>query len=209
MITSTPHQQTRQTPPAPTGPHQASPQLHPMLAGNRDLPGPLSMKRLNGYGAVHQLDDTNGYLADYSDTLFGRGLIMSNIVPHNSVACLTTAAWVWLSGPFPDTINIVSASHHRVPVYGRTIKTTCRKLPEGHISQIAGLKLTSPTRTTCDIALQPDSQIPRRQRNELACSLMQEYHVDPVDCLDIIADNRHWANASQARTFFKTVEHCF
>lgn len=180
-----------------------------MLVGNRDLPGPLSMNRLSGYGAVHQLDDVNGYLAEYSETLFGRGMIMGNIVPRNTVACLTTAAWVWLSGAFPDTISVVSASHYRVPIYGRTVTTIYRKMPEGHVSQIAGLKLTSPTRTTCDIALQTNKEIPCRERSELVCSLIQEYHVDPSECLDIIANNRHWLNTSQARRLLKSVEHCF
>lgn len=183
--------------------------LTPMLVGNKDLPGPLSMNRLNEYGAIQQLDDINGYLANYSDTLFGRGLVMSNMVPRTAIACLTAATWVWLSGTFPDAITVVSPSHYRTLVYGRPITTAYRKMTPGHISQIAGLRLTSPTRTACDIALRPDDEIGARERGELVCSLIQEYHVDPVECLDIIARNRYWTNASQARIFFKSIEHCF
>ncbi|WEV58922.1 hypothetical protein OZX67_09080 [Bifidobacterium sp. ESL0728] len=181
----------------------------PMLMSNRDLPGPLSMNRLDDFGAVHRLDDINAYLAEYSDTLFGRGIIMTKVVPRPSIACGRSALWVWMGGTFPDAIDIISASHFRSMAYGRPIKTYDRNVPEGQMSSIAGLKVTSPTRTACDIALMSSSTIPDKRRAELTCAIVQEYHIDPVECLEILEKNHFWPNVPQARQFFKAVQYCF
>lgn len=181
----------------------------PMLMSNRDLPGPLSMNRLDDFGAVHRLDDINAYLAEYSNTLFGRGVIMTKVVPRRSIACGRSALWVWMGGAFPDAIDIISASHFRSMAYGRPIKTYDRNVPEGQMSSIAGLKVTSPTRTACDIALMSPATIPDKRRAELTCAIVQEYHIDPAVCLEILEKNHFWPNVPQARQFFKAVQYCF
>ncbi|WEV75486.1 hypothetical protein [Bifidobacterium sp. ESL0800] len=181
----------------------------PMLMSNRDLPGPLSMNRLDGFGALHRLDDISAYLAEYSDTLFGRGTIMTKVVPSRSIACGRSALWVWMGGNFPDVIDIISGSHFRSMAYGRPIKTYDRCVPEGQMSTIAGLKVTSPTRTACDIALMSGTAVPDKRRVELVCALMQEYHIDPSVCLEILQKNHFWPNMPQARKFFKAVQYCF
>lgn len=183
-------------------------QTMPMLMSNRDLPGPLSMNRLDDFGAVRRLDDINAYLAEYSDTLFGRGVIMTKVVPSRSIACGRSALWVWMGGRFPDVIDIISGSHFRSMVYGRPIKTYDRCVPDGQISTIAGLKVTSPTRTACDIALMSSATIPDRRRAELTCAIMEEYHIDSVQCLEILEKNHFWPNVPQARQFFKAVQYC-
>lgn len=181
----------------------------PMLMSNRDLPGPLSMNRLDDFGAVRRLDDINAYLAEYSDTLFGRGIIMTKVAPSQSIACGRSALWVWMGGAFPNAIDIISASHFRSMAYGRPIKTYDRNVPEGQISSIAGLKVTSPTRTACDIALMSPASIPDKRRAELVCAIVQEYHIDPAECLGILEKNHFWPNVPQARQFFKAVQYCF
>ncbi|WEV63952.1 hypothetical protein [Bifidobacterium sp. ESL0732] len=181
----------------------------PMLMSNRDLPGPLSMNRLDDFGALHRLDDISAYLAEYSDTLFGRGTIMTKVVPSRSIACGRSALWVWMGGSFPDVIDIISGSHFRSMAYGRPIKTYKRCVPEGQMSTIAGLKVTSPTRTACDIALMSGTAIPDKRRVELVCAIMQEYHIDPSVCLEILQKNRFWPNMPQARQFFKAIQYCF
>ncbi|WEV41911.1 hypothetical protein OZX57_08245 [Bifidobacterium sp. ESL0682] len=193
-------------PPPPA--NYSMPTSMPMLMSNRDLPGPLSMNRLDDVGAVHRLDGFNAYLAEYSDTLFGRGVIMTKVVPRPCIACGRSALWVWMGGTFPNVIDIISGSHYRSMVYGRPIKTYKRNVSAGHLSTIGGLKLTSPTRTTCDIALMDERTMPHKQRTELAYAMMQEYHVDPADCLKILDENRFWPNIAQARQFFKALEYC-
>ncbi|WEV52885.1 hypothetical protein [Bifidobacterium sp. ESL0704] len=181
----------------------------PMLMSNRDLPGPLSMNRLDDFGALHRLDDISAYLAEYSDTLFGRGIIMTKVVPSHAIACSRSALWVWMGGGFPDVIDIISGSHFRSMAYGRPIKTYDRCVPEGHMSTIAGLKVTSPTRTACDIALMSGATIPGKRRSELICAIMREYHISPAACLTILEKNHFWPNVPQARRFFKAVQYCF
>ncbi|WEV73930.1 hypothetical protein OZX74_08650 [Bifidobacterium sp. ESL0798] len=181
----------------------------PMLMSNRDLPGPLSMNRLDDFGALHRLDDISAYLAEYSDTLFGRGIIMTKVVPSHAIACGRSALWVWMGDGFPDVIDIISGSHFRSMAYGRPIKTYDRCVPEGHMSTIAGLKVTSPTRTACDIALMSGATIPGKRRSELICAIMREYHISPAACLTILEKNHFWPNVPQARRFFKAVQYCF
>lgn len=180
----------------------------PMLTSNRDLPGPLSMNRLDAFGTVHQLDDANAYLAQYSDTLFGRGTIMTKAVPHSCIACGRSALWVWMGGAFPDVIDIISSSHYRSRVYGRPIKTFDRRISPGQVSTIAGLKITSPARTVCDIMLLNKHAMTDKRRNELACAMLQKYRIDPADCLDILNKNRFWPNIAQARQFLTAIDRC-
>ncbi|WEV72556.1 hypothetical protein [Bifidobacterium sp. ESL0790] len=181
----------------------------PMLTSNKDLPGPLSMSRLDDYGAVHQLDERNGYLCEYSDSLFGRGRIMTNVVPRACIACSTSALWTWMGGAFPDVIKVISDSHYRSIVYGRPIETFNRKAPPGQVSEIAGLRLTSPTRTACDIALLPDEEMDAKGRKETICAMIREYHIKAGDCLEILDANRFWHNAPRARSFFRAIQFCF
>lgn len=182
---------------------------NPMLTSNRDLPGPLSMRRLNDYGAVRQLDEANGYLCEYSDTLFGRGRIMTNLVPRTCIACSTNALWVWMGGDFPDVIKVITDSHYRSRVYGRPIVTFNRRAPAGQVSEIGGLRLTSPTRTACDVALLEDGEMDSKGRKETICAMIEEFHIEPADCLDILDANRFWRNAPRARAFFRAILHCF
>jgi hypothetical protein len=180
----------------------------PMLTSNRDLPGPLSMNRLDTFGTIHQLDDANAYLAQYSDTLFGRGTIMTKAVPHSCIACGRSALWVWMGGAFPDVIDIISSSHYRSLVYGRPIKTFNRRISPGQISTIAGLKITSPARTVCDIMLLGKHAMSDKQRKESAYAMLQKYRINPADCLDILDKNRFWPNIAQARQFFTMIDRC-
>lgn len=181
----------------------------PMLTSNKDLPGPLSMNRLGTFGTLHQLDDVNAYLTQYSDTLFGRGAIMTKAAPHSCIACGRSALWVWMGGTFPDVIDVISSSHYRSLVYGRPIKTFDRRISPGQVSTIAGLKLTSPARTVCDIALLDKHAMPDKRRNKLAWAMLQKYRIDPADCLTILDKNRFWPNIGQARQFFTAINRCF
>lgn len=113
----------------------------------------MSMNLLGDCGAVQPLDEISAYLPQYSKSMFGRSTIMTNLVPHCTTACGATAAWVWLGGKFPDTIDVLSRSHFRTLIYGRRIRTFNRKVTPGQVSTIGGLKLTTPARTACDVIL--------------------------------------------------------
>ncbi|MCI1219741.1 MAG: hypothetical protein LKF99_04310 [Bifidobacterium sp.] len=174
-----------------------------------DLPGPMILHRLTLVGAVHKLDSANAYLAEHADTLYGRGAIVKSVAPGGTVSCAVSAAWVWLGGDFPKTIDVVSSSHFRSLTYGRKIRVFNRNTPPEHLTTIGQLRLTTPQRTACDIALLCDEESIDIRANEMVCALMESYAFRPTDCLHILAANRFWQNAPRARQFFSIIEHCF
>lgn len=61
----------------------------------------MSLNRLSRGGTVCSLDGHSGYWSEHGDTLYGRALIVHNIIPSATVACMRTALWVWMGGLFP------------------------------------------------------------------------------------------------------------
>lgn len=181
----------------------------PSLFKDSDLPGPLSLNRLSAFGSLHKIDTLSAYLTQDANTLYGRASIIATVTPNNAAACVMSAVWVWLGGEFPATIDVISSSHFRALVYGRKIRVFNRKAPPEHLIHLGDLKITTPMRTACDLilidvdGLTPDAAI------EFACTLMQEYHFRPDDCLSILRANRYWRNAPRARAFFKLIQGCF
>lgn len=171
-----------------------------------ELPGPMSMRHLNDVGALQALDDSSAYLSESASTLYGRGTIASSMMPFGTVACAMTAAWVWLGGEFPRTLDILSSSHFRTPVHGRRIKVFNRILPNTQITSIGDLRITTPVRTACDIALLNETDLMHEYATETVRALMEEYGFTPTACLGIIDDNKYCRNSPQARQFFATVQ---
>ena len=96
----------------------------PPLLGGTDLPGPLCLNVLHSLGTLCKLDNENAYTYHDSRTLYGRASIISTLLPSRSVACAGTAAWVWLGGLFPETIDIIAKAHCRAQRSAPTI--ACR-----------------------------------------------------------------------------------
>lgn len=182
--------------------------MFPLLRDNA-LPGPMSMHRLAEIGAIHQLDDDSAYLSEDAETLFGRANITNILKPFNTVSCAVSAAWVWLGGRFPDTIDVISTSHYRAPIRGRRVRVFNRKAPRDHIATIGSLQVTTPARTACDLALLPATEHPGREAAAMIYAMMDSGRCKPRDCLDILDENRYWANAPRARTFFEYLAPCF
>lgn len=101
----------------------------PPLLGDADLPGPICLNRLHSLGVVCKLDNDNAYSYHDSRTLYGRASIISTLMPSRSVACAGTAAWVWLGGMFPNTIDIISKAHYRTARYGRKVSVSTDRRP--------------------------------------------------------------------------------
>lgn len=181
----------------------------PPLIKASELPGPMSLNHLADLGAICKLDNTNAYRSDDADTLYGRALIAAKVVPYATAACAMTAFWVWMGGRFPDTVDVISNSHYRSLSFGRKIRVFNRKAPPEHLTMLGPLRITTPVRTACDLALLPFEDLPRQKANALVCALMEAHHFRPADCLAILEDNRFWQNAPRARAFFEYIKHCF
>lgn len=164
--------------------------MFPLLRDDA-LPGPMSMRRLAEIGAIHQLDDDSAYLSEDAETLFGRANITNILKPFNTVSCAVSAAWVWLGGRFPDTIDVISTSHYRAPIRGRRVRVFNRKAPRDHIATIGSLQVTTPARTACDLALLPATEHPGREAAAMIYAMMDSGRCKPRDCLDILDENRY------------------
>ena len=177
----------------------------PPLLGDADLPGPICLNRLHSLGVVCKLDNDNAYSYHDSRTLYGRASIISTLMPSRSVACAGTAAWVWLGGMFPNTIDIISKAHYRTARYGRKVSVFNRQAPDEHVTDVGPITVTTPTRTACDLAMNctPETQSPV---TEIVCMLMQEFRFRPDDCLQVMQEATHIRNAPRARQFFRTID---
>ena len=154
---------------------------------------------------VCKLDNDNAYSYHDSRTLYGRASIISTLMPSRSVACAGTAAWVWLGGMFPNTIDIIAKAHYRTARYGRKVSVFNRQAPDEHVTDVGPITVTTPTRTACDLAMNctPETQSPV---TEIVCMLMQEFRFRPDDCLQVIQEATHIRNAPRARQFFRTID---
>lgn len=177
----------------------------PLLDG-RDLPGPLSMHLLTTLGTLSPLDDGSAYQTDQASTLYGRAMIIAHLAPRRTIACAFTAAWIWLGGPFPGTIDVISRSHYRSVVHGRAIRVFNRKSIPEHLIKIGRVCVTTPARTACDLALLPQHELEGADAGQLIDRLMAEYHVTPEACLKILDLNRYWPRAPFARNLFEKLE---
>lgn len=186
-------------------PSAATAPLVPPVVSMNNLPGPLSLNRLAALGSLHKLDASSGYWSEHADTLYGRAMIIASIAPFGTAACMRTATWVWLGGEeFPNTVDVLSNSHFRSTAAGRRVRVFRRSVAADEMMSLGDLRITSPTRTACDLAMSAD-EAPPSVINALACSLMVTYHFSPDDCLRIIARNRHHKYAAQARIFFEAM----
>ena len=158
----------------------------PPLLGGADLPGPLCLNTLHSMGAICKLDNENAYTYHDARTLYGRASIIATLLPSRSVACAGTAAWVWLGGRFPETIDIIAKAHCRALRYGRRISVFNRRTPDSHVIAVGPITITTPPCTACD--------------------LMQEFRFRPADCLQVMREATHIRNAPWARNFFRTIE---
>ena len=181
------------------------PLLIPAILHEHDLPGPLTLNRLGSHGQLERLDQTTGYWHEHAATLYGRAMIAANILPYPSVACADTALWIWIGGDFPNTIDILTTSHHRTTKYGRQLRSHKRKTIRNDITTIGMLRVTSPTRTACDIAYALHQQPGMPDPIDRIIALMDAYDFTTEDCLDILNHNPYNSANPQAFAFFNRI----
>lgn len=193
---------------APT-PQSPSDPVHPMtppILYTKDLPGPLSLNRLSMFGTLRKLDETAGYWSDHGDTLYGRATVVASVTPYSTVACSATAAWVWLGGAFPRTLDVISKSHFRSISVGRRIRVFKRRTADDQVMRIANLSLTTPQRTACDLLMMPEDLPDPLETQETIGALMSIYRFNPADCLNIVRQHRYHKFAARARLFFESMQ---
>ena len=167
------------------------------------------MARLTHFVTLHSLDQTNAYSAEHADTLYGRAMIALKLIPFGTIACALTAAWVWLGGTFPRTVDVISSSHYRADSHGRKIRVFNRKTAPEHVIQVGNLRITTPMRTACDIALLTPGELNEHDACDVLCALFEEYQVSLAQCMQTLDDNHFWPNTQPARELFTSMKHFF
>lgn len=179
----------------------------PIVLDDTDFPGPLSHRRLTAMGTVTALDEASGFWSEYASSLYGRAQITAKLTPFGAISCALSAAWVWLGGAMPDTVDVLSDSHFRTPTHGHRIRVFNRRPPAGQVRHIGDLQVTAPPRTVVDLALiregEADRVVPVVGR--MIDDLMSTYHVAPADCLDILDVNPRLRHGKAARLLFQSM----
>ena len=165
----------------------------------------MSLNRLSRGGTVCSLDGHSGYWSEHGDTLYGRALIIRNIIPSATVACMRTALWVWMGGLFPETVDVLSGSHYRTMRHGRPIRVFARRVDREHVQTLGDLNITSPPRTACDIATMTNRRPGAAVFADRVADLMHTYRFTPDDCAAIIGANPCATTVPHAKAFLNTV----
>lgn len=195
------------TPGMPLAP-RPKPIIPPILI-DRDLPGPLSLKRLTILGSVGGLDSRSGYWIEHADTLYGRAMITERIIPFATIACAFTALWVWMGGTFPDTLDVMSRSHFRKTHHGRRVRAFDRKVEHRDLARIGPLRVTRPARTVCDIVTIFGDRTEDMLLIEPIADCMDVYDFSPGDCMTILDENPCMPTVPQARTLLRSVSRIY
>lgn len=164
-----------------------------------DLPGPIAMRHLTSGGELVALSPTQAYRRAHGASLYGRARIVADLAPRPVPACGVTAAWVWLGGAFPDTIELLTNGHFRTLVAGRRIRARSRRVPPTQLTSVGPLTLTTPTRTACDLALYPYQEIYARGLQHVMLDLMRRYGVSVRQCMRVLDGCSYLHTARQAR----------
>lgn len=178
----------------------------PTLLDTTHLPGPLCMKKLSKFGAFERLSIRSGFAHSTAKSIEGRCKILKKLIPRDSAACMFTASWIWLGGTIPNILDVISGSHYRVVPHDHPLRVFRRKLLKREQKVIKDLRITSPARTICDIALTPSKNIyDEIRKKDTIFNLIQEYGTSFKECEKIINSNPHFPGAQKAKDWLKNV----
>lgn len=181
---------------------------HTPLLHVNDLPGPLSMKRLEQIGALNTINPSYGFIAQHGETLFGRAMIVERIAPRDIPVCARTAAWIWAGGYMPQVVDVLSTSHFRTHPYGRRIRVFTRNVPADHLTRVGPITLTTVMRTICDLAVLAQEETRSTYLFELAKNLFRKYNVDLTTCLELFGSIKHMHHGVAAKQFITLLKEC-
>lgn len=163
----------------------------PIFRANQ-ISGSIGLRRLINAGAITMLDNHSFFVNVQAASTQGRAAIIQSLLPYNAIACGLVASWIWGGGDFPRTIDIISRSHFRTPIYGRAIRVTNRDIPQEHLSYLGTQRLTSPVRTACDLACLSISEKAEEKAYLSIGRLAGIFNFTYTDCLKMLWDHPRW-----------------
>lgn len=178
----------------------------PPLLDNNHLPGPMCMKKLSKFGIFNRLTSNTGYSHKTAISMCGRSNIVNDLIPSQSVACLFTAAWVWLGGEFPENIDVIDYGHRRKKPHGHAIRAFRRHLNNEEYVILGKIRITTPERTICDLAYTPsENEEHEPYRKDIAHLLISKYSIDLRKCKRTIDRNPYFPGSIHARNWIRNI----
>lgn len=178
----------------------------PELLDDNHLPGPMCMKKLSQIGVFNRLDLNAGYSNKAAISTQGRSNIVSNLIPTESIACLFTAAWVWIGGNFPENIDVIDYGHRRKKPHGHAIRAFRRHLNNEEYVILGKIRITTPERTICDLAYTPsENEEYEPYRKDIAHLLISKYSIDLRKCKHTIDGNPYFPGSIHARNWIRNI----
>ena len=163
----------------------------PIFKANQ-ISGSIGLRRLINTGAITMLDNHSFFVNVQAASTQGRAAIIQSLLPYNAIACGLVASWIWVGGTFSRTIDIISRSHFRTPIYGRSIRVTNRDITQEHLSYLGTQRLTSPVRTACDLACLSISEKAEEKAYMSIGKLAGVFNFTYTDCLKMLWDHPRW-----------------
>ena len=152
----------------------------------RDLPGPMAMQTLIDLGMLQRLSSGAAFLPRMALTLEQRADIAGAVMPNHTIACLELAAWIWLGGEFPTTLDVITPA--RFNSFGLSGAFTAHdwRIRCKETREISDMRTTTPLRTICDLACcdaEDSIAADEAQRIVIIERLMREFRIRPAQCL--------------------------
>lgn len=166
------------------------------------ISGQAGIYRLVHAGVITRLDEQSFFLTAQASDVPGRARIIRGILPYNTVASVWLAAWIWVGGDFPFVIDVISSSHFRSPILGRSVRVSNRYLPDETIAHIGVQKLTAPVRTACEIACLGEKERREGKAYSIIGKLAQNFDFTHKDCLRFLDANPRWPGHDDATVAF-------
>lgn len=166
------------------------------------ISGQAGIYRLVHAGVITRLDEQSFFLTTQASDVPGRARIIRGILPYNTVASVWLAAWIWVGGDFPFVIDLISSSHFRSPILGRSVRVSNRYLSDETIAHIGVQKLTTPVRTACEIACLGEKERREGKAYSVIGKLAQDFNFTHKDCLRFLDANPRWPGHDDATVAF-------
>ena len=152
----------------------------------RDLPGPMAMQMMIDLGMLCRLSSGAAFQPGMALTPEQRAGIAGAVMPNHTIACLELAAWIWLGGEFPTTLDVITPA--RFNAFGLDGAFTAHdwRIRCKETREISDMRTTTPLRTICDLACcdaEDSIAADEAQRIVIIERLMREFRIRPTQCL--------------------------
>lgn len=176
------------------------------LYEREELPGTMSQFTLHQAGTVNPSQHVALFREQDCLTPLDRADIVRPMLPYGATVCLWLAAWIWIGGEFPATLDVVTPTHYQSDAYNRALRMHCRRVENRDVAILHRLHVATPVCTACDIACLDvaDDEAACKQHATVA-TLMNECAITPQACIHALHNNPHATGHPSAVQMFRVM----